>query len=1077
MKKKFCMLLSVAACACVAVAGGSLYKAPASSVEAAAETSPYQLTMANGASVRLVQNNHGIRFATLLTDAQIQSWAEADENYELGTLFLPKDVYDAFGKELTIDYSCLDYSSGITYNPSASVFSGDLSLLKTNAQFPGYKLFNAVLDMSKWHSDNLKREIVARSYVTIDGVTYYADPVVRSAAYVGAAELNSIGQSGYDKLDTEEQDVLTSYVQHLESVSLGESKYVNAKAGEPLSLPAMVTPASVGYPVKYTTVGNTVSINGSTVTPNEVGTTTVTASVALKVQDTVTVSVLADQAIERKYYKEEDVYEVQTSYQYGTDGTYSSSGATTYLEHRNSTTDYVEFTAYNVDEVYYNGKMLVYGSDYVVDEATISVKAALLCDTAMRENVLKFVSAASGDVELTIAMYYEDEGLLSESLKSYLNSGLQYNPYAYYSVRDAETTVAEKTEQGWLVPTNTANANKATVGTATQTSSYTTSANEDRNFYTEEYIGDYYGAGLNWALGQSSAGISGFLSQLATTNESYDATDTLDKYVPTAENPTLYKTQLQNRALDLYNTLETAEGLGETNSVIVTDGVLNDTDRLTIEKYHKVVKDADGNVTFDPEISTSNDLTKANWDEKAPTFINKNVSGSVFNTRQFKSFDHLVAFYTPYVLRYALHPAFGGLLLRDEPSALYMNLVGQTYKAVKKIYENIEHGVYTYLNPNDSSQTIIEADLPKGSWEHFKAADKQIIVNLLPFYPNSTGSFLGGDNSTDAGKYEMYKGYLDRWFYSSGADYVQADIYSLYQAGIYRYHVVNLQMMAEVAKGYNAKIVVVNSAWRRHSRSISVSTTTLGNYEIIRETENTFSGERIHEYADLEWMNNLTMMYGASNFAYYTYHTLNDNSDQIVEDGASMVTRDGKKTTIYDYVREINAKAQVLAPVILNFDYVQSQFINTFTTDASHYSKLTDYASSSSYVNGSFAKLNGATATDNTHSWLINELYDEDEKDKDKGNYMYAVMNVIDSLKGAADYNAAKSITLSFASEYDYAWVYRDGKFTVQQLTNGTLELTGLTAGQACYVIPFKTDIQTDYIVDVDPNWSSAWKD
>ncbi len=1030
MKKKLRVLLSVAACACAAFAGGSLY---AQQKTVAAESNAYELSMIQGASVRLVKENHGIRFATLLTDAQMQAWEEADANYELGTLFLPKDVYDYIGKELTVDYAHTDYSTGVVYKASAAVFNRTENKLTTNKNYAGYKLFNAVLDISSLGADFLTQSLVARSYVTVNGVTYYADPVVRSAAYVGAAELNRLGESGFAAKTEEEKEVLTSYVQHLESVSLGGASVINAKVGEPLTLSATVTPAEVGYPVKYT-VGEGVTFNGSTVTPTQVGVTTVTASVALKVADTVKISVVADQEIERKYYAEKDVYEYATTYQYDTTGTYSKSGAATELEHRNGETEYLSFSVFNVDEVYCNGTLLTAGYDYTVyqdeNRAEVMVEKSLLSSAVMRENVLKFVSEASGDVEVTVKMVYEDEDLLSNSLRGYLNSGLQYNPYAYHSVRDAEMTVASQTDKNQLVPTDSG---------AKTTSSYETTAREDYNFYTDEYIGDYYGAGLNWALGQSAAGVSGFQS---------DETET--SYFPTKENPTLYKTQLQAKWVDLYNTLEIAEDSGELNSVIVTDGVLNDTDRLTIENHYAS--------------ATSNDLTKANWDSTAPTFINESVSSSVYNTRQFKSFDHLVAFYTPYVLRYALHPAFGGLLLRDEPSALYLNLVAETYRAVKQIYQNIENGFYTYMTMKDSTQTIKTAQLPTGSYEHFKAADKQIIVNLLPFYANSTGFFLGGNNSTDAGKYEMYKGYLDRWFYASGADYVQADIYSFYQAGIYRYHVVNLQMMAEVADQYDAKIVVVNSAWRRHSREV----TKVGSFEI----SSTFSGERIHEYADLEWMNNLTMMYGASNFGYYTYHTLSDNEKQIVEDGASMVTRDGKKTTIYDYVREINAKAQVLAPVILNFDYVQSQFINTFTGsgDGNHYSKFTDYASSSSYVNGSFAKLTGVTATDTKHSWLINELQDET-----RGNYMYAVMNVIDSLKDGTDYNVNKSITLSFASEYDYAWVYEDGRFTVRTLTDGSLQLTGLKAGEACYVIPFKANIETDYIVDVDPNWSNAW--
>ncbi len=1027
--KKVYILLSAVACLCAGVVGGLSLSRLDAPVQAQTTYNADTFAMVEGASVRK-DARHGIRFATAIGTDKLTEWKTADSAFALGTIILPENVLHAANKDLTVDFKY--EANGETYLPSIAYYSHTQSVLTEDPDFPNCKLFNAVLELStitQSHPDFLTQNLVARSFITLNGKTTYVDEtVVRSAAYVGAAAL--------DDGETDDYGVLDSYVRHLESVSLGEAKQINVAVGESKNWTATVSPANV-YPVNYT-AGDGATLENGVFTATAAGKTTLTASVAGgKKTDTVEICAIEAQTIERKYYAEADAYEYETVHQYNASGKKIDT-PTEALAHRNDGAAMTSFYAYNVDDVYYNGEKLRLVRDYIKSAESgymqISVKTALLAESGRKANVLRLASAQSGDVEVDITTYYEGEDALTEELKDYLNSDLQYNPYAYYSVRDAEMTVATPTN-GYLIP---------------GTSTLATTARENMNFYTEGYIGDYYDAGLDWALGQSSAGISGFLSQLATSNESYDATDTFEAYRPTEENPTVYKEKLQARAADLYNTLEIAQSLGKTNSVIITDGVLNDTDRMTIENCYAG--------------KTSHDYTLENW-TTAPTFINANVSGSVFTTRQMKSFDHLVAFYTPYVLRYALHPAFGGLMLRDEPNALYMNLVGETYKAVKKIYENIESGFYTYLNPNDSAQTIQTVALPKGSYEHFKAADKQIIVNLLPFYGNSTDAFPYVEGMTTSGndtaQYTAYKHYLECWFLSSGADYVQMDIYSLYQQGIYRYHNVNVQMAAEVAKKYDAKIAVINSAWRRHSHE----TVSIGSY--VYSTE--FKGERLHTYEDMAWMNNLTMMYGASNFGYYTYHTLSDSTGQIVEDGASMVNRDGQKTTIYDYVREINRKAQILAPVILNFDYVQSKYVNTVSTSNTHQSKLTAYASASDSISDSMntcAKLTNATSSDATHSFLINELCDSK-----KGNYMYAVMNILDTIDRSTE---KKTVELTFAKGITHAWVYFDGQFSVMQVQNGKLSLS-MQNGEAYYVIPYDGSHNYDYLTKPNEGWENLW--
>ncbi len=426
---------------------------------------------------------------------------------------------------------------------------------------------------------------------------------------------------------------------------------------------------------------------------------------------------------------------------------------------------------------------------------------------------------------------------------------------------------------------------------------------------------------------------------------------------------------------DLQVVLQTAHNLGKDNSVIVTDNYFFHND------FFKNIVNMNYSGLTDEEVLDGT---------RVPSFIGRGQGQ--YATQ--KAFDNFVLGRVKILKDY---PGFGGYLLKDEPSIQFIPLVAEIYKSIQKAYAELG------------------------------LTNKKIIVNLLPFYPNSSFPNVGTDRQ------EGYRQYLDLWLKLSGAKDLQMDIYSLYTTGIYRQHIVNLQIAAEVAKKYDAKITVINSCWQRLK-------------------SNGEPDERFHTYQDMAWMNNITLAYGAGNFGWYTYHM---DSTATVFDGASPITKAGLKTEIYDYVREINAKAQVLAPVILNFDYQKGGFYNNLTksdepanNNGNLYSKMQGY--SSNYLNKGLTKVSSVQPNDSKYSWLVNELYDSN-----KGNYMYAVMNVIDSLNTTSNHSDEKSITLTFASEYNKAWVYRDGKFTVEPLTNSRLTLSNMKGGDCCYVIPF----------------------
>ncbi len=472
---------------------------------------------------------------------------------------------------------------------------------------------------------------------------------------------------------------------------------------------------------------------------------------------------------------------------------------------------------------------------------------------------------------------------------------------------------------------------------------------------------------------------------------------------------------------NLQTVLDNAHAIGQDNSVIVTDGNLGDMDRLNLFNNYGY---PNINLSLsDDDIATRDAFNKSIvYGDKStyPTFISKTPGDY-----QYADTDKLDAYVEKCLSRYCYHPAFGGVTLRDEPNVAFVPLVGEIYKSVKRVYAKLG------------------------------LEDKKINVVLLPMRSEEANRirYVYNEGEWDnANIYKSYEQYLKLWFDCSGADEATMDIYSFYQAKIYQLHVLNHQIAASVANNYGAKINVLGASWQRTG------------------------SEREPTYQDFAWQNNLIMAYGAGNFGYYTYNTLDDTASQIVTDGYSPIARDGKKTIVYDYVREIDAKAQILAPVILNYKYNKTRI---FSNDelATNSSYLTSKHYNSAYAYGSNGATAGATTAFNCisnvsasskYSWLVNELVDEKN-----GHYMYAVMNFYDGL----DNNNAQSITLTFKGEYTHAWVFRDGKFSVVELTSNQLALSDLYAGEACYVIPFNSSNASSDVV-VKPDWGNdVWGD
>ncbi len=364
---------------------------------------------------------------------------------------------------------------------------------------------------------------------------------------------------------------------------------------------------------------------------------------------------------------------------------------------------------------------------------------------------------------------------------------------------------------------------------------------------------------------------------------------------------------------------------------------------------------------------------------------------------QFKDEKALDKYVKDRLIQYYDHPAFQGVFLPDEPHAKYLKVIGEVYKSLIRVQEEL--GI----------------------------EEMYINANLLPYYPGLVDVYPEVEKSfhqsEEQRNHEAYRRYLDRFMKESGAKYLQADIYPLSTAeqSVYRNYILNMQLMAEVAKDYDAKIIIVTQ------------TTAYGTTKIVT-------------YEDLNYLLNMTVGFGAHNLGYFTYYTHEFDGTNVFNDNGSMVTSFGDKTPIYYNVQSLNASLQKLAPTILNFNYKTSRLY--YGDEQSYQSNAMDIADM--YAGGKnfdeFTKL--VDYTINKEVGIVTELYDAE-----RDNYMYMAFNSTDPQRlGSQVYQTAK---LTFSSEYTKAYVFFNGVYKDYELDENHCLTVKMSPGEAYYVMPY----------------------
>ena len=260
MKKRFLAFL------CAGV-GAIALGAAVSNVSAAAEELKTTITikMYDGGSIR-TSGPVGIRFHTTYSITPADETVDVDAflaNYTFGTLIIPSDMVTG---ELTHEtYGVVDVEKKVWASDSTQTD----------------KIMYSVLSGIPDEAENYTRNITARSYYTVDGITTYSDTVVeRNIAQVAAGFLN----------DNKTDDVCSKYVNAIaKDVNISEVRK-DMVIGGVETLTATTSPE--GYKVVWSSDNSSVvSVNkNGELTAKAKGTANITATFG-EHSDTITVTV------------------------------------------------------------------------------------------------------------------------------------------------------------------------------------------------------------------------------------------------------------------------------------------------------------------------------------------------------------------------------------------------------------------------------------------------------------------------------------------------------------------------------------------------------------------------------------------------------------------------------------------------------------------------------------------------------------------------------------------------------------------------------------------------------------------
>ena len=303
-----------------------------------------------------------------------------------------------------------------------------------------------------------------------------------------------------------------------------------------------------------------------------------------------------------------------------------------------------------------------------------------------------------------------------------------------------------------------------------------------------------------------------------------------------------------------------------------------------------------------------------------------------------------------------------------------------------------------------------------------KKYDENIFVkqNLLPLAQGVHANYTAEYNTQTL--QESYELYLRTWQQMTNADYIMFDDYPIRSSGIGSEHIMGLKLVADICKEKDLSLYVVAQAMEMMSD---------GRLSMRECTK-----------ADMYWQLNMLQGFGVKRIAYFTYwrRRSSNTSGEFFVDGASFMTSAGEKTDLYYYMTDIHKEIQNFAPTLLSFDY-----------NACAYYMKAPMAFPAGYLgdikNEPMSCIKNVSV-EQSDLLLVTEMID-----KDKGNYMYMLQNIMDPARGLLG-DTVVHTEVEFDSKYNYVAVYYKGEVTYHKLNNHKYS-TELSAGYAEFVIPY----------------------
>ena len=309
---------------------------------------------------------------------------------------------------------------------------------------------------------------------------------------------------------------------------------------------------------------------------------------------------------------------------------------------------------------------------------------------------------------------------------------------------------------------------------------------------------------------------------------------------------------------------------------------------------------------------------------------------------KFSSQEELNAYVYEQIKDVVAHPAYLGFSLKDEPSYLVLQAVGQVYKAIQAAAPN--------------------------SYAH---------MNLFPMYNGKSVVSQYCENATELSLAEAYTNYIQTYLDCTGASYIQYDSYPLLGDDTWQTldedYILNMQLVAEFAKKNNLVFdhVFQSCAWRGQGKN-----------------GQTIPGARKPTELDMRWQVNIGMAMGIKGYAYWNYYPCVNTNGEHHDLTSSFLNRDGSQNPMYGWMKDFHEEMQVTEKALANFNYVTSAV--KICKPVPGITKHINGAKQGEFTNLTSHEVNGPGIL------LVSELYDA-ERDV----YGYYIVNATDSLQKA----------------------------------------------------------------------------